>query len=178
MAKKVKYINYNNLFSFMDNKKDSVFPFPETNVPNKTGMPSFGKKKKQEGININIANELSSVTTRLRLVEEKYNNLRKKLQFIEQNFLNSRKKQNAETKTIISDIKEIRKEVEELKGVVRHIIEELDSFAKHEEVMVIKKYMDFFEPLNFVTHKEVEKLIDEKIDEKIKNILERSKKQV
>jgi len=43
------------------------------------------------------------------------------------------------------------------------IIKELDIFAKKEQLKVLEKYINLWNPLNFVTTKEVEKIIEEKL---------------
>jgi len=134
-------------------------PFPlEGNDKSKEEKKSFSSQRKELSVNINY--ELSSLTTRLRILEEKQNNLRRKVQFIEQNLIDLRKKMLAESKTIISDIKEIKRSIEELKRIVSKVIDDLSKFARVEDVKVLQKYVNFFQPLNFVTHKELEKILN------------------
>jgi len=129
----------------------------------KPGVITFGAAKKplvQPAVNFNA--ELVSFTTRLRVLEGKFDNLRRKIQFIEQNFLETRKKELTEVKTINSDIKDLKMEFEDIKSVLRNIVDETGKFAKLEDFKVLQKYISYWEPLNFVTHDQCEKLINEK----------------
>lgn len=132
--------------------------FKEPQQEQKKGL--FAKKPEPTQA-IDLSGELASLTTRLRIAEERYTNLRRKLQFIEQNMLDSNKKTKTDIKTIELDIKEIRKEIAESKDALRHLIDELNKFAKLEDIKVLQKYIEMWEPVKFVTQGEVQKIINE-----------------
>jgi hypothetical protein len=77
--------------------------------------------------------------------------------------VNERKRFITEIKTINSDIIELKKEIEGIKNKMDLIVNELKNFASKDEFEVIKKYIEFWEPLNFVTRNEVGKIIEEKL---------------
>ena len=52
------------------------------------------------------------------------------------------------------------------------IIKELKLTAGKEELMTLKKYIDLWNPMNFVTQRDVERVIEEKLE-----ALEKSKKE-
>ena len=67
---------------------------------------------------------------------------------------------------LTSDITELRKDINEVRDKVLIIIKELQLCAKRADVEVLRKYIDMWDPMRFVTHKEVEDLIDEKLNQK------------
>ena len=81
----------------------------------------------------------------------------------EQNDINRHKKTLAEEKTTVSEINELKKEIEEMNRIIKEVISELRGSAKKEDVEVLKKYIDMWNPINFVTEETVEKIIDEKL---------------
>ena len=110
--------------------------------------------------------EQTTESTRgMRNLEEKYNNLVRRVQVGEQNVLAQNKKIHSELKTINSEITEINRQLEELKDKINFIAKELSTTAKKDEVEVLKKYLNLWEPINFVTQNEVDKLIKRAIEE-------------
>ena len=45
------------------------------------------------------------------------------------------------------------------------IIKELKLTAGKEEVLILKKYIDLWNPMNFATQRDVERLVEEKISQ-------------
>jgi len=117
--------------------------------------------------NINaLSSELSLVGRRVRVLEERYNTLRRKSQVTEQNMVTTNKKLMTDIKTLTTEMNEIKKEIEGIKGTLRQIIEELKKNAKKEEVKILEKYVNLWEPIKFVTRNEVEKIVTEIMGEK------------
>lgn len=110
--------------------------------------------------------DLSSVNRRVKVLEERYTNLRSRSQVTEQNMLHKNKTFFTEIKTINLELTEIKKEINELKDKILSIIKELESFAKKENVDILRKYIDLWNPVNFVTKKDVEAIVKEIIDKK------------
>ena len=75
--------------------------------------------------------------------------------------IDSDKKIKTDIKTIESDIKEIKKAMIELKDALTHIVDELNKFARLEDVKVMQKYIEMWEPVNFVTRSELQKTLSE-----------------
>lgn len=133
----------------------------------KKGLFSIGGgKKKEEPTGPKVADfidQLSSVSRRLVTLEERHTNLDRKIQVTGNNMLGENKRIHEELRLINSDILELKRGLNELTEKVSLIIDELKTSASKEEFEVLKKYIEYWEPLNFVTRNEVEKLIDEKI---------------
>jgi hypothetical protein len=109
--------------------------------------------------------DVAELTRRIRTMEERYNTLQSKTQLIEQNMLSYHKQAIGETKTINADIREIRREIEEIKDRILTLIKEMQLSAKKDEVKVLERYINLWEPINFVTRNEVQDLIKEALEE-------------
>src|SRR3990170_4969314 len=84
-----------------------------------------------------ITNQMMNLSRRLRVLEERYDGLRKKTQMIEQNILKQSKDVQREVKTTNADVLEIRRSMEDLRTKARLIVKELMGCAKTEEVKVL-----------------------------------------
>ena len=60
----------------------------------------------------------------------------------------------------------INKDIETVKNVVKHLSDEAGKFAKNQDVKVLQKYIDYWNPMNFMTEKDVLKLVDKILGEK------------
>ena len=125
----------------------------------------FGKKKQQnpemKSSMPDVSSQLNSINSRMRMLEERMNNLNRKIEINENSDLEAKKKFNLEIKTTNSDFLEMKRELESVKERIETIMREIPNFASREEVMVLKKYIDLWEPLNFVTRDELEKKLKE-----------------
>lgn len=116
-----------------------------------------------------ISQEVSGISTRLRVLEERTSNMRKKQQLIEENMLSHRKKFNEEFGLLKDEIDEINRTIKEIETRIIMLVKELRLSAKKEDVNTLKRYVEMWEPLNFVTQNQVEKIVSE-ILEKEKGI--------
>ncbi len=113
-----------------------------------------------------VTADINTISRRLKLLEEGFTNLRKFFQVTEENILAKNKHYSAEIKTLTSDINEIRKEMQELKDKMFLIIKELQTTARKEEVRILEKYINLWNPIKFVTQNEVEQIIGEVLERK------------
>jgi hypothetical protein len=110
-----------------------------------------------------MSNQMNNLSRRLRVLEERYTNLKKDAQLTEQGLLKTTKDMNREIQTIHSDLVDFRREFLDLKDKVKLIVKELKSCAKTDEVQTLQKYIDMWEPINFVTRNELDKMIQEAV---------------
>ncbi|MBI1935496.1 hypothetical protein HYS31_03570 [Candidatus Woesearchaeota archaeon] len=138
--------------------------------PKKQSVFGFGKPQQPQADVSGITNDVSSLSRRLKLLEEGFTNLRRFLQMTEEGIIAKNKHYSAEIKTIASDIMEIRKEMQELKDKLLLVIRELQATARKEEVKVLEKYINLWNPVKFVTQNEVEQIINEVLDKRQGNV--------
>lgn len=110
------------------------------------------------------AKDLEGTARRLKIMEERFANMRSKVQVLEQNMLHKHKNFFVEIKTLNMELTEVKKEINELKDKIIIMVRELDSFAKKEEVHILKKYIDLWNPVKFVSKREVESIVHEVIE--------------
>jgi predicted nucleic acid-binding Zn-ribbon protein len=123
----------------------------------------FKHEEKKEPA-LDFSGDISNISRRLRVVEERNTNMQNRMSIIEQNMLSRHKQVTSEIKTLISENNELKKDISELKDRVLMLVKELQMSAKKEEITILKKYMELWEPANFVTHNEVQELIEEALN--------------
>lgn len=115
---------------------------------------------------IDISSIVNSVNRRVRVLEERNNNIQRKTGVIEDNMINKNKVIFENIKKINSDITQLKKEFEKVKDSIKLLVRELQFMAKKENVDVIQKYLDLWNPTNFVTNRELDKAVKRIISEK------------
>ena len=103
--------------------------------------------------------DIGNLSRRLRLLEESFTNIRRALQVTEQNMLGKNKVFATEIRTLTSDIGDIKQEIAEIKEKIIEVVKELKESAKRDEVKVLEKYINFWNPVKFVTQNEVEDIV-------------------
>jgi len=99
------------------------------------------------------------IATRLISLEGRYNLLRERMFVVNRNMIEGYKKLSSEIKMVNSELSEIKNELASLKEAVKHVIKEMQLLARKDDVKVLEKYINFWNPLKFVTEKEVIELI-------------------
>ena len=147
------------------NNPNSSEPKKE-NKENK-GFISFGAPKKEEVPPeiIKLNSLISELSRRLRVLEERYSNLRRKVQVTERNMLSIQRKIIHEVKATDSQILELKKNTTNLDNKIKQIRSELTNFSSAEDLKVISRYLDFWQPVGFITKSEAEKLVRDIIEE-------------
>jgi len=105
--------------------------------------------------------DIGNLSRRLRLLEEGFTNLRQALHITEENMLSKNKVFSTEIRTTDSDIKDIKKDIAEVKEKIIGLIKELQTTAKKEQVKILEKYINLWNPVKFVTQNEVEQIVKE-----------------
>ena len=137
-----------------------MLPKEQKEEPKHKGL--FGSSAKQPPFDMSIiSNEVANIGRRMRTLEERTSNLIRKSQIAEQNMLMNNKKVVTEIKTINADINELKKGLDEIREHLRQVVEELKRCAKKEEIKIVQKYVDMWEPVRFVTRNEVEHIIQD-----------------
>ena len=104
---------------------------------------------------------LAEVNSRIRLLESKYTLMRERVFVINQNMIEEYKKLMGDIKGINEDLTEVKREVAKMKEITANAVKEMEFFARKDQLKVLEKYINFWNPLNFVTQQEVHALIEE-----------------
>ncbi len=105
---------------------------------------------------------INDLNTRIRILEGKYNLTRERMLLINQNMIDHYKSINSDIKSINKEIKEIKEDLEDLKETIRSLLKESTLFARKDQLKVLEKYINMWNPLNFVTKEEVLELLEKK----------------
>jgi chromosome segregation ATPase len=129
---------------------------PSTPKPKKLNKEELALQKEEK----DYSHSINVVNTRLTLLEDRYGTLRDQLKFSEKTLLDNRENMNKKVKILDEEMKDLNSELKELKDKVSSLQEEIKRAAKNEDVKVIDKYLELWEPLEFVTRAEVKKALE------------------
>ncbi|MFO8015942.1 MAG: hypothetical protein R6U32_02465 [Candidatus Woesearchaeota archaeon] len=126
----------------------------------------FGKHEQASPYHMSdLSNQINNLSRRLKMLEERYTNLRNKTQLTDQNMLEFNKETKRNMKATNDELMEVRKDFEDLKEKVKLIVKELKETAKSEDVQMLEKYVNMWEPVNFVTKHDVERIVEDKLEQ-------------
>ena len=120
----------------------------------------------QEPVQVDFTQAMNELANRLRVLEGKYGTYAEKLLVMNQNMIEEYKKTMSEFKIIRQDLVNMNKDIDIVKNVVKHLSDEAGKFARNQDVKVLQKYVDYWNPMNFMTEKDVLILIDEVLGNK------------
>ncbi|MDO8481167.1 MAG: hypothetical protein Q7S65_05145 [Nanoarchaeota archaeon] len=101
---------------------------------------------------------------RLKMLEERLTNMRSKLQVTEQNMIQKNKLIFEDIRATSLEMTDIKKDIQELKEKILWVVKEMQDFAKREQVEMLKKYLDYWNPFKFVTKSDVEATVRDVIE--------------
>lgn len=110
-------------------------------------------------INDGVSRSLAEIASSIRILEDRYLNLRRKSQLTDQTLIELQKDYFKEKKHLNQELLESKIQLQELMDELKIMQGELKDTVKQRDLKIISAYLDFWEPLQFVTRKEVEKLI-------------------
>ena len=105
---------------------------------------------------------LGNMGLRIRLVEEKINNINRKVEILETTVLDNYKKTMQDFKVLDDEFTGLRHAMNSMQQKMDLVIKELKMSAGKDEVRAIQKYLDLWNPVKFATREEVDRLLGEK----------------
>ncbi len=109
------------------------------------------------------ADQVNIISARLRISEERFSEMRKKQLLLEQNMLTNHKKAMQEIKTLQDEFNDLKRTIQTVEDRIITVIKELRLTARKEDIDVMKRYLELWNPASFVRTETVEKIIDEKL---------------
>jgi hypothetical protein len=109
-----------------------------------------------------LTKDLNSISANIRILEERYGLMRNRSQVAEEGMIEMERSLSKDFKNLTDDIMDLKHAVKEITDNLRLISSEINNLAKKDELKVLEKYLDFWQPMNFVTRAEMEKLMKEK----------------
>ena len=110
--------------------------------------------------------QLTNIATRLKLAEERYSNLSKRNQLTESSLLAFEKDMKSELRALTKQTVELRKHISEINSKIDLMIGELGGVVKKHEFAAVERYIDLWQPMEFVTREQAKRIIADLLDEK------------
>lgn len=118
----------------------------------------------------NVNDQISNLTRRLKLIEERFISLKSKSTMLEESEMDEKKIVEKEVKDLGTQIKDIKLSVSQIKDDVLLIIKELQTLAKKDKVDMLEKYIEIWSPINYVSQNEVSKMVKDMIEDALKDM--------
>ena len=106
------------------------------------------------------------IGARIRILENKYNTVNEHLLVINQNMIEEYKKIIAEIKAMDNEMKQIKQDIMNVKETVKKMVGEMNIFARKDEIKVLEKYINLWNPIEFITREDLDKILKEKRSKK------------
>lgn len=126
----------------------------------------FGQKSEGFSVPQDIIDSISTIARRLKLLEEHFTVLRRKSDVSERNLMSRAKAFSKEFKAVNSELSELRHSINKIEDRILLITKEFQLTAKKEEHEVLRKYVEMWAPIKFVTRNEVERIIEDILDDR------------
>ncbi len=110
-----------------------------------------------------LQQDINSLSSRLRMEEERYSDLRRRLQFVENQMLQNQKRSSGDIKGVHEDISEMKRGMTEIQNRLVMLIKELQLTARKQDLEVLQKYIDMWNPVNFVSAVHCRKIVAEEL---------------
>jgi hypothetical protein len=140
----------------------------------KLGNPSAPSTKASgipTGLDMKNANDqISNITRRLKLLEERLIALKSKSTMLEENEMAEKKVVEKQIKDLSTQIKDVKMSVSQVRDDVLLIIKELQTLAKKDKVDMLEKYIEIWSPINYVSQNEVQKLVRDTVEDALKDM--------
>jgi hypothetical protein len=118
----------------------------------------------QQPQQVDIPGMVNELVNRIRILESKQNLFAEKLLIMNQNMIEEHKNSIAEVRKMALSVKDVNEDMNNLKNIMKHLTDEAAGFAKDEDVKVLEKYINVWNPLNFVSEKEVKEMVQKEIE--------------
>lgn len=109
--------------------------------------------------------KVTDIATRLKILEERYVTLRKKTQLSEQNIIESDKEHSQEIRLLNDSLLELKKTLKDVLEKISMLGDEVNNFAPRTQMITLQRYMEFWQPMDFVTRKEVNTFLRKKFSD-------------
>lgn len=109
-----------------------------------------------------VAKGVNSMAANLRILEERYSLMRNKGQLSEQNMIALEKSVNKDFKMLSDELTELKHSINDLTDKLRLISEEIKNLVDKDDFRVLDRYLDMWQPMSFVTHDELKRMLEDK----------------
>ena len=113
-----------------------------------------------------VAELLSEFNTKISDLESRHELLRERVISFGGGFVKSRDDLKKELNLVKGDISKLQDTIGNIQENLRYILAQLDNFVRKEQLQTFEKYIKLWEPLKFARTEDVQKMIDEALQNK------------
>ncbi len=111
--------------------------------------------------------DLMKWMSRVRTLEGRFNDLRERINFAETNVNNLKRSLKEETNELSKEVRKTEGSLEEIHNLLETVRNELSLRVPKEDFEVIRKYLDYINPVRFVTADQVVEIVDRMMEHKV-----------
>ncbi len=115
----------------------------------------------EEGYGYNDA--FGGVALAIRDLEERQRIIKERLLLIGKNLLETKEETIKEIEELTKNINLIKTDLQKIKEVLEELTREVNESARKEEVAILRRQLEMFNPLNFARIKDVESIVEKKM---------------
>ena len=127
--------------------------------------------------NSELLQEVTTISRKVKLIENSISSFRASLQSIEQNFVKHTKESTRDIKTLEEENDELKEQFRQIKDTMKKILEDFEDAAQKTEVDTIKQYLDLWNPVKFTTPEQVRKLAADVFEEQFERIQQKDNRE-
>lgn len=107
---------------------------------------------------------LTDLQRRIRVLEERYTTLRRKGQLIDENVLETEHDIREQLNKLDEEVTNLHRTLNDIDDKMDRFLEQVKISAKHEDVLVLKKYLEMWDPIQYLTQQEAQRLLKEHLN--------------
>ncbi len=125
------------------------------------GAPSMQRRlpPELEELQNKVSSSVLDIASRLKLVEQRIESLRGHLELLDGSLIEKHKSVISELRDTEDGTRSLRADIDGLKELSERIAKRMEALASKEEVKVLERYVELWQPLQFVTRAEVKTIV-------------------
>lgn len=112
---------------------------------------------------------IADFNTRLQDLEGKNSTLKDRTIMLGENLINIKEKLDAEIVDLKRLIRELESKTKKQESLLKNLIPETDKMIRRDEMVLIERMLKDFQPLEFMRKKDIEELIEQKLNKEKNN---------
>ena len=109
---------------------------------------------------------LTDFNTRLRDLEERNKLIKDRTLLLGKNLISTREQFSEDIQELKKQSAHAETDIQALKRLAKSILRETEKFVHRDEILVLERMLKDFQPLEFMREKDVEELINKKLNQK------------
>lgn len=107
---------------------------------------------------------LADFNTRLQDLEGKNSTIKDRTIMLGENLISLKEKIDEEMAELKKSLKIMERKLEQVNSLAKNVASETESFVRRDEMVLIERMLKDFQPLEFMRKKDVEELIEQKVN--------------